>query len=174
MKLLLALLLSTSAMASIDLTKSEFKWKGKKVAGEHFGKVPLKSAQLVEENGQIKSGEFVIDLTQLTVEDIQGEWADKLKGHLKSGDFFDVEKYPTATLKIKSVKGTKVTADMTIKGKTNPVTFDFKKDGKAYVGKLEFDRTKFDMIYNSGNFFKDLGDKAIENTVSVDFKVVQK
>lgn len=175
MKFLIALILSaTSAFAAVDLAKSEFKWTGKKVTGEHFGKVPLKSASLVEEKGVLKSGEFVIDLKNFTVEDIQGEWADKLSGHLKSGDFFDVEKYPTATLKIKSVKGTKVTADLTIKGKTNPVTFDFKKDGKTYQGKLVFDRTKFDMIYNSGNFFKDLGDKAIENDVTVDFKVVSK
>jgi polyisoprenoid-binding protein YceI len=170
---LAALLCASSAFAGVDLAKSEFKWKGKKVAGEHFGKVPLKSATLVEEKGQIKSGEFVIDLANLTVEDITGEWADKLKAHLTAPDFFDVAKYPTATLKITSVKGNKVTGDLTIKGKTNPVTFDVKKNGKNYSGKLEFDRTKFDMIYNSGNFFKDLGDKVIEDKVTVDFTVVQ-
>jgi len=171
--LLIGLLSIGSALAAVDLTKSEFTWTGKKVAGPHFGKVPLKSATLVEEKGMIKSGEFVIEIGKMSVEDIQGEWADKLKAHLISPDFFNVEKFPTATLKVKSVKGSKVTADLTIKGKTNTVTFDaVKKDG-AYTGKLEFDRTKFDMVYNSGNFFKDLGDKVIEDKVTVDFKVVQ-
>ncbi len=171
--LLIGLLSIGSALAGVDLTKSEFTWTGKKVAGPHYGKVPLKSATLVEEKGMIKSGEFVIEIGKMSVEDIQGEWADKLKAHLISPDFFNVEKYPTATLKVKSVKGSTVTADLTIKGKTNTVTFDaVKKDG-AYTGKLEFDRTKFDMVYNSGNFFKDLGDKVIEDKVTVDFKVVQ-
>jgi polyisoprenoid-binding protein YceI len=171
--LLIGLLSIGSALAAVDLTKSEFTWTGKKVAGPHFGKVPLKSATLVEEKGMIKSGEFVIEIGKMSVEDIQGEWADKLKAHLISPDFFNVEKFPTATLKVKSVKGSTVTADLTIKGKTNTVTFDaVKKDG-AYTGKLEFDRTKFDMVYNSGNFFKDLGDKVIEDKVTVDFKVVQ-
>lgn len=174
MKILLVALLSIgSALAGVDLTKSEFTWTGKKIAGPHYGKVPLKSATLVEEKGVIKSGEFVIEIGKMTVEDIQGEWADKLKAHLISPDFFNVEKYPTATLKVKSVKGNKVTADLTIKGKTNPVTFDITKKDGAYTGKLEFDRTKFDMVYNSGNFFKDLGDKVIEDKVTVDFKVVQ-
>ncbi len=171
--LLIGLLSIGSALAAVDLTKSEFTWTGKKVAGPHYGKVPLKSATLVEEKGMIKSGEFVIEIGKMSVEDIQGEWADKLKAHLISPDFFNVEKFPTATLKVKSVKGSTVTADLTIKGKTNTVTFDaVKKDG-AYTGKLEFDRTKFDMVYNSGNFFKDLGDKVIEDKVTVDFKVVQ-
>ncbi len=168
-----ALLSIGSAFAGVDLAKSEFTWTGKKIAGPHFGKVPLQSATLVEEKGMIKSGEFVIEIGKMTVEDIQGEWADKLKAHLTSADFFNIEKFPTATLKVKSVKGSKVTADLTIKGKTNPVTFDFVKKDGAYTGKLEFDRTKFDMVYNSGNFFKDLGDKVIEDKVTVDFKVVQ-
>jgi polyisoprenoid-binding protein YceI len=167
------LALSLNAVAAIDLAKSEFKWTGTKITGSHYGTVPLKSGSLVVEKDVIKGGEFVIDLNGLTAGDLTGEYKGKLEGHLKSGDFFNVEKFPTATLKVKSVKGDKVTADLTIKGKTNPVTFDVKKDGTTYSGKLVFDRTKFDMIYNSGNFFKDLGDKAINNEVTLDFKVVQ-
>jgi len=168
------LALSLNAVAAVDLAKSEFKWTGKKITGDaHYGLVPLKSGSLVVEKDVIKGGEFVIDLAALSVGDLTGEYKGKLEGHLKSGDFFNVEKFPTATLKVKSVKGDKVTADLTIKGKTNPVTFDVKKDGTSYSGKLVFDRTKFDMIYNSGNFFKDLGDKVINNDVTLEFKVVQ-
>ncbi|MBY0518371.1 MAG: YceI family protein [Bacteriovoracaceae bacterium] len=175
MKLLLSavMLLSLNAFAGIDLAKSEFKWTGKKVAGPHTGLVPLKSATLDVKKDAITGGEFVIDLTQLSATDLEGDWKAKLEGHLKSPDFFNVEKFPTATLKIKSVKGNAVTADLTVKGKTNPVKFDIKKDGMAYTGVLKFDRTKFDMVYNSGNYFKDLGDKLIDNEVTVEFKVVQ-
>ena len=42
----------------------------------------------------------------------------------------------------------------------------------VYTGTLTFDRTKFGMIYKSGNFFKDIGDKAIHDEVVLNFKVV--
>ena len=50
----------------------------------------------------------------------------KRDGHLKSADFFDVEKYPTLTFKSKSVKKAsdnklKVTGDLTIHGVTKEV-----------------------------------------------------
>lgn len=93
---------------------------------------------------------------------------------MKSEDFFEVKKYPTAKMKIKSVKGNTATGDLTIKGKTNEVTFDMKESKGAYVGTLKFDRTKFDMIYGSNNFFKSLGDKAINDEVIVEYKLVPK
>ncbi|MFL5322173.1 MAG: YceI family protein [Myxococcaceae bacterium] len=53
----------------------------------------------------------------------------KRDGHLKSPDFFDVEKYPTITFKsTKVAKGgpnkLKVTGDLTIHGVTKPVVLD--------------------------------------------------
>lgn len=177
MKFLLTALvaLSLNAVAGVDLAKSEFKWTGKKIAGPHYGKVMLKSGTIVEEKGMLKGGEFEMDLNKMTVDDLTGEWADKLIGHLKSPDFLEVAKYPTAKLVVKSVKGQTVTADLTIKGKTAPVTFDVKKDGNTYAGVLKFDRTKYGMQYNSKDFFdvKALGDKVIDNEVVLDFKVVQ-
>jgi polyisoprenoid-binding protein YceI len=177
MKMLFAALviLSVNAIAGVDMAKSEFKWTGKKIAGPHYGVAPLKSATLVEEKGFVTGGEFVIDMTKIDVQDLQGEWKGKLEGHLKSADFFEVDKYPTATLKIKSVKGKTVSADLTIKGITKPVSFDTKKEGAVYSGQLVFDRTQFNVKYNSGSFFdvKALGDKLIDDKVTVDFKVTQ-
>jgi len=116
----------------------------------------------------------VIDLSTVKVADLEGEWSDKFLTHIKSDDFFNIEKYPTAKLVIKSVKGNEFTGDLTIKGKTNPVTFTAKQDAKTYQGVLKFNRTKFDMVYGSGSFFKGLGDKMIHDEVNVDFKVVLK
>ncbi len=168
-------LFAFAATANVNPSASEFKWTGTKVTGSHYGKVPLQSGSIAEENGALKSGEFVINLAGLTVEDLQGEYADKLKGHLQSPDFFDTAKHPTAKLVVKSVKGNKVTGDLTIKGITHPNTFDVKKEGNAYVGKLTFDRAKYDIKYNSKSFFdpKALGDKMIHDAVTVDFKVVK-
>ncbi|EQC44544.1 YceI-like domain protein [Bacteriovorax sp. BSW11_IV] len=170
----LALLSLNAFSADVDLAQSSFNWKGTKVTGEHVGGLKLKSASLEVDKDLIKSGEFVIDMNTLSVTDLQGEWADKFLGHIKNEDFFDVGKFPTSKLKITSATKDVVKGDLTIKGKTQPVSIKFKKEGKAYVGKLVFDRTKFDMVYGSGDFFKNLGDKMIHNDVAVDFKVVVK
>src|SRR5690606_6621253 len=102
------------------------------------------------------------------------EYRDKFLGHMKSADFFDVAKYPTAKLVTTKIDGNSVTANLTIKGKTHPVNFTYSKEkgeNGAYTGDITFDRTKFDMIYGSGNFFKNLGDKMIHDKVQLNFKV---
>ena len=58
----------------------------------------------------------------------------KLIGHLKSDDFFSVEKYPEAALVITEKAGfngnqAHVKGDLTVKGITNPVEFDVTKRG---------------------------------------------
>ena len=177
MKLLLialSLFSITLFAAEVDTKKSSFTWHGTKVTGKHFGKIFIKTAKLDLKEGKVSSGEIVMDMKSFTVTDLEGEWANKFLGHMKSGDFFEVEKYPTAKLVIKSDDGKSLSGDLTIKSKTNPVKIAYTKKGKTYSGKLKFDRTKFDMIYGSGNFFKNLGDKVIHDEVVLDFAVVFK
>lgn len=172
---LIAAMASLTAFgADVDLKNSVFQWTGKKVTGQHTGKIFLKSGSVEVEKEKLTGGSFVIDVNTVTVEDLSGEWKDKFLTHMKSPDFFTVDKFPEAKLVIKSVKGNDVTADLTIKGKTNTVNFKYKKDGNAFSGTLVFDRTKFDMVYGSGDFFKGLGDKMIYNDVTLEFKVVTK
>ena len=65
---------------------------------------------------------------------------------------------------------------MTIKDKTHPVVFDIEwtQRGTSALasGTLTFDRTKFDITYGSGSFFDDLGDRAINNEVKLEFRVM--
>lgn len=172
--LLSTILVSSAFGAEIDTAKSVINWEGSKVTGKHNGKVPLKSGNLKMKDGKVVGGEFVANISDFTVEDLSGEWATKFITHMKSEDFFEVKKYPVATMKIKSVKNGKATGDLTIKGKTNEVTFDMKQVKGAYAGTLKFDRTKFDMIYGSKDFFKSIGDKAINNEVVLNYKLVPK
>jgi polyisoprenoid-binding protein YceI len=166
----LGLSLSASA-AEIDVAASSFKWTGKKVTGQHYGKLPVKSSNITEQEGKIVGGEIVLDISKMTVEDLSGEDATKFLNHMKSEDFFNVAEWPTAKLVVESVEGHRASGKLTIKDKTNPVDFRFKKQKDFYTGQLKFDRTKFGMIYGSGNFFKNLGDKMIYNDVTLDFKV---
>jgi polyisoprenoid-binding protein YceI len=173
--MMLSVFFSSALLAvDVDTKASNFKWTGTKVTGKHFGKIMLKEAKLQEAEGKLTGGEFVMDLNTVTADDLEGEWKQKLEGHLKNEDFFNVAKYPTAKLVISKITGDKVEGTMTVKDKTNPVSFTFKKDAGKYTGTLKFDRTKFGMVYGSGNFFKDLGDKMIHDEVTLDFTVVTK
>lgn len=169
---LIAALLINIALAgtSIDLKKSKLRWEGTKVTGKHFGKIPFKKGEVTFKDGMVATGNFVVDMNTFTVEDIQGEWAKKLSDHMKSADFFEISKYPTATLKVKKVTKDTMSGDLTIKGKTNPVSFKYKKEGDKYSGLMVFNRTKFGMTYKSKNFFKNLGDKVIHDDVKVNFE----
>ena len=154
---------------SVDVQASTVTWKGYKVTGKHHGSVQLKDGSVIMEGGQLMGGEFVMDMTSITVEDLSGDMKNKLEGHLKSDDFFGVATHETATLKINDVKATDggylVTADLTIKGITNPIEFNAttKSDsGKVYAtADIKIDRSKFNVRYGSNSFFDNLGDKAI-------------
>ncbi|MBI2521273.1 MAG: YceI family protein [Bdellovibrio sp.] len=158
----------------VDIARSHFEWLGTKVTGKHIGTIALKSGKLEFDQGKLKGGEFIMDMNSITNTDQTGEWREKLITHLKSSDFFDIQKFPESKLIVRKVEGDHVTADLTIKGKTNPVSFKVAKKDSEYSGILKFDRTKFDMIYGSGSFFKSLGDKMIHDEVVLNFKVVTK
>ena len=146
--------------------KSKIVWVGKKVTGQHEGTVNFKEGALIFEGKKLKGGNFVVDMPSLNCTDLQGEYQGKLNGHLKSDDFFGTAKFQTSTLVFKKIadKGNNtytVVADLTIKGITNPVTFDVVVSGNTAKTNLKIDRTKYDIKYGSGSFFDDLGDKTI-------------
>lgn len=173
--LLFTFLISLNLFAAeVDLSKSSFKWTGKKVTGQHYGKISLKKAEMDIKEGKLLGGKFVMDMKSMTVEDLQGEWEQKFIAHMHSTDFFNTSEHPTATLEILTSSDNKVSANLSIRGKTKKVDIDFKKSGNTYSGKMIFDRTKFDIKYKSGNFFKDLGDKLIYDDVTLEFKVLFK
>ncbi|MEJ1223770.1 YceI family protein [Sediminicola sp. 1XM1-17] len=173
--LVLAVVMGSTAFATpqVDVEKKEVKtsestvtWKGYKVTGSHYGTINLKEGALMFDGDKLTGGEFVVDMTSLISTDLEGESKGKLEGHLKSDDFFGVEKNPTSTLVFTNVKATgknsyKVSGDLTIKGKTNPVTFDVSVYGNKATATMKVDRSKYDVRYGSGSFFDNLGDKTI-------------
>ncbi|OIQ30794.1 MAG: lipid-binding protein [Bacteroidetes bacterium MedPE-SWsnd-G2] len=150
---------------AVKVADSEITWKGHKVTGEHSGTITLKEGKLTFEGDELKGGSFVMDMTTINTTDMEGEYKQKLDGHLKADDFFGVEKFPTASLKFTKVEGAggtyKVTADLTIKGITNPVTFDLAVAGNTATSALKIDRTKYGIKYGSATFFDGIKDKAI-------------
>lgn len=168
------------ATYKVNPTASKIEWVGKKITGSHNGTIAAKNGNIVVTGDLVTGGEVVVDMNTITVTDIPAkeEGNGKLVGHLKSPDFFDTAKFAESKLVIKSskkvAKGLEVTGDLTIKGKTNPVTFvaSLVKSDKGINLKSEVNvnRTKYDIKYGSGSFFKGLGDKAIHDdfTLNVD------
>ena len=161
----------------IDVQNSEVNWRGEKVTGFHTGTIDFNQGHFIVEGGELKGGEFIIDMSTINVTDLSGENKGKLEGHLKSDDFFGVETYPTAKLVITSAAkkndGTYgVVADLTIKEDTHPVTFDLEWNENSASTNLTIDRSKYNVRYGSGSFFDDLGDKTIYDNfeLEVDLK----
>jgi polyisoprenoid-binding protein YceI len=158
----------TAQTKKVEVLKSTVSWNAKKVTGEHSGTVNLKEGALVFKKSKLAGGNFIVDMTSITGTDLTGEYLDKLNGHLKSDDFFGTEKNPTATLVFKKIAAKAagvytVTGNLTIKGITNPITFDLATTANSATTTLKIDRTKFGIKYGSGSFFDNLGDKAISN-----------
>lgn len=150
----------------IKIKNSKIVWKGYKVTGSHEGTIALKTGSLSFNNNKLTGGEFTIDMTSIACTDLNGEYKNKLEGHLKSDDFFGVKKNPTATLVFKKVKSTgknsyKVTGDLTIKGITKKVDFILSVYGNKANASLKIDRSKYNVKYGSTSFFDGLKDKAI-------------
>ena len=150
----------------VKANESTVAWKAYKVTGSHTGTVELKSGDLLFDNGTLKGGEFVVDMTSITCTDLEGEYKQKLEGHLKSDDFFSVASHETSKLVFTDIKASgknsyEVTGDLTIKGITKPVTFDVSVYGSKATATLKIDRAQYDVRYGSGSFFDNLGDKTI-------------
>lgn len=150
----------------IDITKSTIIWKAYKVAGSHTGTINLKEGTLLFTNKDLTGGTFVVTMNTINDTDLNGESKNKLETHLKSDDFFGVEKHPNASMIFKKVTTKSenvytVTADLTIKNKTNPVTFDISIYDTKATASVKIDRSKYDVRYGSGSFFDNLGDKVI-------------
>lgn len=182
--LVIIIALSSTVMfaqkVDVNSSESSVEWLGKKIGGQHMGAIEIKSGSFEIKDEMIISGTFVMDMTSITCSDLEdANYNQKLVNHLKSDDFFGVDKYPTAKLEI--TKSTKfsdgkatVTGKITIKGKTENISFDVKKDGSIYFATLEVDRSKFDVKYGSKSFFDSLGDKAIDDIFTLTVKLAIK
>ena len=160
----------TTALKSKDVKTKEstIMWKAYKITGSsHEGTINLKEGTLLFDGKTLTGGNFVVDMTSIKNTDMSGEMAGKLEGHLKSDDFFGVANYPTASFVIKNAKGKgntyKVNGDLTIKGKTNPISFIMTVENNTAKATLKVDRTKYDIKYGSASFFDDLKDRAIND-----------
>ena len=172
---LISISFSYSQSLTANKTQSLIRWYGEELTGKtHFGNLSFKEGQIELQDGLIIGGNFVVNMTSLSVEDLSGGSKARLEGHLRSDDFFSVDKYPEATLKISQkakVEGDvqKLYGELTIKGSKHAVDFSIiLVDKKTATANLTFDRSKYNVRFRSGSFFENLGDKLILDDIRME------
>jgi polyisoprenoid-binding protein YceI len=115
-------------------------------------------------------------MASIEVTDLEGTWKDKLVGHLKSEDFFAVDKFPKANFEITSLNDKLVVGVLTIKGISHEISFPAEvavNGSKVNAnGTATIDRTKWNIQYGSGQFFSNLGDNMISDEFEIRFELV--
>ena len=173
-----------------NTSTSNINWLGTKSTGEHFGDIKIKSGKLVMNDDVLVGGEFIIDMNTISNEDLEdATYNQKLVGHLKSADFFDVEKFPIASFKITEAKilenaemidgitpNYNITGNLTLKGITKSITFEAvvdlnDKGVSAFAPQFVIDRSEWDVRYGSRKFFDDLKDKFIYDEMGIDISL---
>lgn len=170
----------------VDLKNSYFEWEGSNIGNKHHGKIAIKTGNINTTKNKIIGGEIVLDMNKITCDDLLDKVTNGyLIAHLKSSDFFEVNKYKTAKIKIKKV--TKISdidsslnysidSLITIKDITHPVKFDIHghvDNGKLIAqGNLVLDRSKWNVKYGSSRFFEWLGMHLVNDQIRLRFKIV--
>lgn len=161
----------------VDLQKSRLDWSGKAAFNAYSlsGQITPQSGSIVLQEGQLVSTAFNIDMTTITSE------LPRLTKHLKSSDFFEVDKFNAATFQSRELTfitndSISIRGDLTIKGitKSHVFTSRVKKadSGQLVVaGDMQIDRTEFEIYFNSPNYFKNLKQEAIADEFTLSFEL---
>jgi polyisoprenoid-binding protein YceI len=170
---------------TIDTDQSAVLWTGSKATGQHNGIIPgVSGSFMLDANNNVTGGSFEIEMSTLEDKDLSPEdGKEKLEGHLKSEDFFHVEKHPTAKFEITEVKAVEaegynhmISGNLTMKDSTNNISFPAMvnmKDGMITASTPQFtiNRTKWGVLYGSG-VIGTIKDKLINDEVGIQLNIV--
>jgi polyisoprenoid-binding protein YceI len=142
---------TTQRTFSFGPENSKIEFIGSKVTGKHDGGFKQFSGELRVANGRVADtgNKVSIDTTSL--------WADndRLTGHLKSPDFFNVAQMPTATFETTSITknqtNSTVSGNLTLHGVTKQISFpaqiEVSDQAVALTAQFFINRFDFDIKY---------------------------
>jgi rhodanese-related sulfurtransferase len=172
----------------IDTGNSRLEWIGRNLNNRHYGRIAIREGELAIANGRPAGGGIVLDMQSISNLDLQDPtWHDMLIRHLKSDDFFAVERFPTASFTLAGWEAQEgispeaprwmATGDLTIKDVTRPVRFPAivapQQDGsiKAHAA-FDIDRTLWNVCYGSCRLFERLGMHLVHDMISLELFIV--
>ena len=171
-----------SDIYALNKDGSTIEWKGFQPTGSHNGTISIERGVLDLADGKIIGVSFLIDMTSIAVTDIPAddEGNAKLTGHLTSADFFDVEKYPSASFTVTGLEDVDgkmtLSGNLSLKEVKNNITFPVTVSNENDVITLSseaftIDRTKWNVQYGSKSIFDNLGDKFINDDIELKIMV---
>lgn len=175
---------ATPAGAPYTVSTGTVNWEAtKKIGSGHKGTINVSGGELYVDNGMLTGGKVTLDLNSFTATDLKGDKKTDFDGHMKSPDFFDTGKYPTAELTITKVvkldgrtdANAIINGDLNLHGVTKPVNFTamVKVEGNklmASAAKFNINRTDWDMKYSSA-LLGTAPDKIINDEVSLSLNI---
>lgn len=134
---------------AITPENSKVEFTGSKVTGKHDGGFKQFAGEIHTAGNTVSHAKVTIQTDSLFSDN------DRLTGHLKSPDFFDTAKHPTAVFETTNISGTgadaKVTGNLTLHGVTKQITFpaniEVKDDAVTVKADFSIKRFDFDMKY---------------------------
>ena len=152
--------------ATYNVTEGTIMWTGEKpLKYSHNGTVQVSEGKLMVADGNIVGGAFTIDMNTIDNKDLEEKPEKKadLENHLMSGDFFEVESYPTSTFEITKVEPVAeeggdathmITGNLTMRGIPKSITFPANViiNGDmitAVTPKFSINRTNWGVNYNA-------------------------
>tara|TARA_Y100001970_G_C14077434_1_gene772810 strand:+ start:110 stop:820 length:711 start_codon:yes stop_codon:yes gene_type:complete len=188
----------------LDEKNSVIEWTGglKFVNNNHAGTLKIKSEKILLDKKKNISGKITVDMTTMTNTDMEPAKGGRLVGHLRGDDFFHVDRFPIATLDIRTSKiigktssglyKMKIEGDITIKGVKKYIAFDADIDLdsqiKKAMGVMTFNRADFGIQYrsemhleNPDSFWNKIRstkeatkDRVIRDEIEIKFKIYSK
>ncbi|MBK8749081.1 MAG: YceI family protein, partial [Saprospiraceae bacterium] len=160
---------------------STVNWTANNPTSTHVGTINVSKGSLELKSGKITSATFEIDMKSILSTDLKSDDKEKLEGHLKSADFFEADKYPTAIFTLKKsllIKGNDktrhhITGDLKIKEVTKTIEFDayviVSNNGTlltATTPSFEINRVDYGIKYKSG-VINTVKDKIISDKIGM-------
>lgn len=173
----------------VDLKESRVGWTGRNLINKHHGSVPIQSGTLSFDQGRLTGGELVLDLVNITCDDLDGQLHDVLIAHLHDDDFFDVANHPTAKIVITGsnpvpdagpgAPNLEVTAGLTLRGQTHPISFIIAsgltpEGNPAAQATMSIERTRWGVLYGSGKLFHRLAGHLVNDLIDLDLRILTK
>jgi len=169
----------------LDIKKSKILWKSPKTVSKHNGYLHFNSGNLnLSVTGEPIDGTFMLNMNSINATDQTPAANQKVNLELKTPFFFNVAKYPTGTMKVKSIAPAnqpnhyKIIGDLTLKGITNPIEFIavIKKSGTVITAtaELTIDRIKWNIKHQpkSINLYSFVKDKMIADEIPLSLNLI--
>lgn len=169
---------------AVNTASSGIEWQGTEPSGDgHSGVLSIQQGNLELKDDQIAGGMFVLDMNSISVGDLTGGKKEKLESHLKDGDFFETNRFPTGKFEITAVEAVggnpevthNITGNLMLRDSTKSITIPAQVSVAngvltAVTPKFTIDRTQWGVVYRSG-LIGTLKDKLIDDQIGLKIKL---